>query len=128
MHTYIQLIKTPQTAGFLFQNMVHFIYMTSITFITPLVFGFLSGFIIRFIMKFLVPRSVTKRIKTGNKNLGIADRIMRACIGVICIVAALYIPEKQFGLLLIAGFTFFESIFSWCVLYNAVGKNTCPIN
>lgn len=102
--------------------------MTIATFAIPLVLGFVSGFVIRFIMKFLVPQSLTKRLKSRGKNLGVMDRVMRATIGVICVAAAIYIPERQFGLLLIAGFTFFESIFSWCVLYNAVGKNTCPIN
>lgn len=100
--------------------------MTIATFTIPLVLGFASGFAIRFIMKFLVPKSLTKKFKGKPKNLGIFDRLTRVTIGISLIIATRYLPEQQFLLLLVAGFTFFESFFSWCVFYQAIGKDTCP--
>jgi Na+-transporting NADH:ubiquinone oxidoreductase subunit NqrB len=30
-------------------------------------------------------------------------------------------------LIFFSGFLFFEALFSWCGLYAALGKNTCPL-
>jgi len=31
-------------------------------------------------------------------------------------------------LIFISGFCTFETIFSWCGFYAAIGKNSCPLN
>lgn len=58
------------------------------------------------------------------KNIGTADRILRLVIAIILFVLA-YIKGSWllgfFGL-----FTLFEALFSWCILYQLLGKSSCP--
>lgn len=64
------------------------------------------------------------------KNIGTFDRIMRALGGVICILLAIFIATGLVGkiILIVAGiFCFFQAITSWCLLYQLMGKTTCPV-
>lgn len=60
------------------------------------------------------------------KNIGKKDRIIRLVIALLLFGYALWQSSWiAFG----AGiFTLLESFFSWCILYQILGKSSCPIN
>jgi hypothetical protein len=59
------------------------------------------------------------------KNIGTADRLLRLFIAIVLLFLAYW---KGSWVLLIAGlFVLFEAAFSWCVLYQILGKNSCPL-
>ncbi len=60
------------------------------------------------------------------KNIGCHDRLIRLAMSIILLVAAYW--YMSWILLVIAAFTFFESFMSWCLFYQLIGKNSCPIN
>lgn len=60
------------------------------------------------------------------KNMGIADRALRAAVA-----ALLFFGAWSYGsliLFLFGVFTIYEALSSWCVLYQALGINHCPID
>src|SRR3989344_4103644 len=58
-------------------------------------------------------------------NIGTKDRIARLIIGVVLISLALIYKSTFMAL---AGlFSIYEAVSSWCVFYQLLGKNTCPI-
>jgi len=64
------------------------------------------------------------------KNIGTADRIMRLIIGAVLVAVALFIVTVlwlKVVIILLALFTFYEALSSWCLFYQLIGKNTCPI-
>ena len=64
------------------------------------------------------------------KNIGTFDRIVRLIIGVILLVVAFVVVTAlwlKIILIILAIFTFYEALASWCLLYQLIGKNTCPI-
>ena len=84
--------------------------------------AFVLGFLYRFIMKKLAKNSVRGVAKNINKK----DRWFRALVGLglfFLVITTTWNPI----ILFFSGFCFFEAIFSWCGLYAALGKNTCPI-
>ena len=65
------------------------------------------------------------------KNIGTADRIMRAIFGVILLALALFVATTTWlKIVLVIGalFCFFQAVMSWCLWYQIIGKNTCPID
>lgn len=90
--------------------------------------GFCFAFLYRLIFKFIISRlkGTRKAVPhTKHRNLGLRDRLVRLgiAIGFVALAAA---TSWNPILLLGAGFSLFESIFSWCALYALLGKNTCP--
>lgn len=60
------------------------------------------------------------------KNMGTADRLFRLLLGIILLALAwIY---HSWILLAFALFCFYEALASWCVFFQLIGKNTCPIN
>jgi hypothetical protein len=60
------------------------------------------------------------------KNIGIADRLWRLGLGVLFLFLSWwYASWVAFA---IALFMFYQAMTSWCVLYQLVGKNSCPID
>ena len=58
------------------------------------------------------------------KNIGTFDRVLRLALAIVLLVLA-YL--KMSWILLVAGlFVLFEAAFSWCILYQLLGKNSCP--
>ena len=94
----------------------------AIEFVTIVTLGFLFGFIYRMIHKKLSKASTAAK---EGKNIGKSDRILRAFLTILCLVAGLY--SWSIILFFFAGFCFFETVFSWCGLYALLGKNTCPL-
>jgi len=59
------------------------------------------------------------------KNIGTADRIFRAIVFIVLFGLAWWWHSwiiAVFGL-----FAAYEALASWCVLYQLLGKNSCPI-
>ena len=64
------------------------------------------------------------------KNIGTFDRIVRLIIGVIFVVFAVVVTAAlwvKIALGILALFCFYEVLASWCLFYQLIGKNTCPI-
>lgn len=59
------------------------------------------------------------------KNIGTEGRLLRFAIACILLLVAVW--YKSWILLIFAIFTFFEAIMSWCVMYQLLGRNSCPI-
>jgi hypothetical protein len=59
------------------------------------------------------------------KNINLTGRIVRAFIGLVLLIYGIW----QMSWLAIAGalFTFFEAYMSWCILYQFLGINRCPL-
>jgi hypothetical protein len=57
------------------------------------------------------------------KNIGTEDRLLRLAIAIALFILAYW---KGSWILLLAGaFVFYEALFSWCLLYQLLGKNSC---
>jgi hypothetical protein len=89
-----------------------------ITYAAAFIFGFLC-------------RTVLKKISKGtvrglNYNIGSTDRVVRFLIAVALFAWAILTTWNPL-LLFVSGFALFEAMFSWCGLYAALGRNTCPI-
>ncbi|MFZ2072748.1 MAG: DUF2892 domain-containing protein, partial [Minisyncoccia bacterium] len=84
--------------------------------------AFIFGFIYKLAMKFFAKKSIQRVSKNINKR----DRIIRAVLGVLLLILAITTAWSSI-LIFLSGFCIFEAIFSWCGLYAAMGKNTCPV-
>ena len=91
--------------------------------LTVFVLAFAVGFLYRLVLKKFAKNSVRGR----SKNIGKGDRVLRAVLAVILFVWAIATNWSPY-LLFFSGFCLFEALFSWCGLYAAIGKNTCPLN
>lgn len=60
------------------------------------------------------------------KNIGPADRVIRALIGLFFLMGAWV--YSSWILLAVALFCFYEAIASWCLMYQLMGKSSCPID
>ena len=87
------------------------------------VLAFMFGFIYRTILK----KFARNTTRGASKNIGKKDRMIRVVIGVALLLIAINTSWSPW-LLFFSGFAFFEAIFSWCGLFAALGKSTCPIN
>jgi hypothetical protein len=85
------------------------------------ILAFASGFIYRFLLKKLAKGSV----QGVQQNIGKYDRAVRFTLWLGLLLWAITTSWNPI-LLFFSGFTLFEAIFSWCGLYAAIGKNTCP--
>lgn len=85
------------------------------------ILAFVFGFLYRFILKKFAAGSV----RGVQKNIAKSDRITRLAIAIGLLVWAITTSWSPW-LLFFSGFALFEALFSWCGLYAALGKNTCP--
>jgi hypothetical protein len=58
------------------------------------------------------------------KNIGKPDRLLRLIVGILLLGCAYW--KMSWILLVLALFTLFEALMSWCILYQILGKNSCP--
>ncbi|HEY5236296.1 MAG TPA: DUF2892 domain-containing protein [Rhabdochlamydiaceae bacterium] len=58
------------------------------------------------------------------KNIGKPDRILRLIVGILLLGWAYW--QMSWVLLVLGLFTLFEALMSWCILYQILGKNSCP--
>lgn len=79
----------------------------------------------------LVYRAILVRVRQGrasgvHKNIGMWDRLLRLAIALGLLLLAMLTTWSPV-LIFFSGFALFEAIFSWCGLYAALGRNTCPL-
>lgn len=84
------------------------------------VLAFIFGFVYRFIARKLA-RSQNGKV---SKNINSRDRIVRAILGIALLLVAMLTSWSPI-LIFISGFCIFESLFSWCLMNQMIGKNTC---
>lgn len=87
---------------------------------------FMLSFVFGFVYRWLLKRLARNSVRKVHKNIGTKDRSLRLVIGLTLFVWAITTSWNPI-LLFLAGFAFFEAIFSWCGVYAALGKNTCPL-
>ncbi len=59
------------------------------------------------------------------QNIGTPGRILRLSLGIALLLYAYW--GKSWVALIFALFTLFEAWQSWCVVYQILGKSSCPI-
>jgi hypothetical protein len=65
------------------------------------------------------------RKEVVKKNIGTKDRLIRLAIALLLFGYAFW---QSSWIAFAAGlFTLIESLFSWCILYQILGKSSCPI-
>lgn len=60
------------------------------------------------------------------KNIGTKDRLLRLAIAIALFAYAAW--QGSWIALLGGLFTTYEALASWCILYQILGKNSCPTN
>ena len=60
------------------------------------------------------------------KNLGRTDQIVRGVISALLLVYAYW--NMSWIALIFGVFVMVESLTSWCVLYQILGKSSCPVH
>ncbi len=88
---------------------------------------YLLAGIVGLIYRALLKRFATGTVRSLNKNIGKPDRLIRLALGLGLLFLAMFTTWSPL-LIFVSGFCIFESLFSWCGFYAAIGKNTCPIN
>lgn len=78
------------------------------------------------IYRYLLRKVARDSVRTKTKNIGAMDRLLRLAIGITLLLLAITTTWNLF-LIFFSGFALFEAIFSWCGLYAALGRNTCPV-
>lgn len=86
---------------------------------------FVAAFVFGFIYHALMRKFAHGKVRKAEHNIGVKDRVLRAILGILLLVLGVYFWNPL--LLFFAGFCFFEAIFSWCGLYAALGKSSCPL-
>lgn len=87
---------------------------------------FFFSFIFGLSYRFLCGHFLKGTPNAAPKNIDMQGRLIRLGIGIALFIWAVVISWSPIALFF-AGFCFFEAIFSWCGLYAALGKNSCPL-
>ena len=88
---------------------------------------FILSFVFGFLYRLILRRVSRNSVRKVHKNIGTKDRLLRAILGIGLFVLAITTSWNPI-LLFVSGFVILEAIFSWCGLYAALGKSTCPLN
>jgi Protein of unknown function (DUF2892) len=59
------------------------------------------------------------------KNIDTSGRLLRFSIGILLLGYAYW--KMSWVALVFAGFIFFEAFMSWCIVYQILGINSCPM-
>lgn len=59
------------------------------------------------------------------KNIGRVDRLIRALLSLVLFIMAYWLSSVI--ALLLGLFTLYEALFSWCLMYQLLGKNSCDL-
>ena len=82
--------------------------------------------VVGFLYRLAVRRFAGASARPAGKNIGAPDRFLRLVLGLALLLWAVTTTWNPF-LIFLSGFALFEAVFSWCALYSALGKNTCPM-
>jgi len=102
--------------------MIDFSVPSLIPAVSAMIAGAAFAFVYRAVLKVFVP----KKPHGATRNIGTNDRIVRLLLGIALLVWAM-LTSWSWWLVFFSGFCFFEAAFSWCGMYAALGKNTCPM-
>ena len=58
-------------------------------------------------------------------NIGTTDRILRLILATLLLGYAYW--QASWPALFFSLFTFYESWAGWCIFYQLIGKNSCPL-
>jgi benzodiazapine receptor len=82
------------------------------------------GQLLRMIDSVLYPaRRQSQRL---NLNIGAPDRLVRL-IAALALIGYAVLTSWSPILLIVGGFTLYESFFKWCGFYALIGRDTCPL-
>ena len=84
------------------------------------------AFGIGLLLRMLMRRFVKLRLANRPRNITGPGRLIRASLGLALLLWAITTSWHPL-LILLSGFCFFEAMFSWCGLYAAIGKSSCPL-
>ncbi len=87
---------------------------------------YILAFIVGFLYRFLLKKFAKGSVRGAHKNIGKYDRLIRLAIWIGLLIWAITTSWNPI-LLFFSGFALFEALFSWCGIYAAIGKNSCPI-
>lgn len=87
---------------------------------------YLLAGIVGLVYRFVVRKLATSTNRTASKNINTSGRLLRATLGVALLLWAITTTWSPI-LIFFSGFAIVESIFSWCAIYQLMGKNTCDI-
>ena len=59
------------------------------------------------------------------KNINTSGRIIRLVLAILLLIYAYW--KMSWIALIAALFVLFESLMSWCIIYQLLGKSSCPI-
>jgi hypothetical protein len=59
-----------------------------------------------------------------SRNIGTLDRMIR--LGVALLLFILAFLRSSWGLYGVGVFVLFEAVIGWCILYQILGKSSCP--
>jgi len=61
-------------------------------------------------------------------NINTKDRVIRALIGAVLLVASLFTSGVVFWILIaLAAISIVQAIIGVCLFYKIIGKNSCPV-
>lgn len=60
------------------------------------------------------------------KNIGTLDRLLRLAMAILILLYSWW--QSSWIALGISIFVFYEALAGWCILYQILGKNSCPID
>ncbi len=60
------------------------------------------------------------------KNIGTTDRLIRLALAIVLLFLAWW--YSSWIILAVSLFCFYEVIAGWCVLFQFLGKNSCPLD
>lgn len=60
------------------------------------------------------------------KNIGTTDRVIRFILALLLLLYAWW--QSSWLALGFSLFTFYEALSSWCIVYQLLGRNSCPIH
>ncbi|MCA9327918.1 DUF2892 domain-containing protein [Candidatus Saccharibacteria bacterium] len=86
----------------------------------------LLGILFAYVLHKLIRTWMPKSTHGKRRNIDLKGRIIRGSITVLLIVLA-YSRDWDPLILFFAGFTLYETLSHWCVLYAALGRDSCPL-
>lgn len=79
-----------------------------------------------FLYRLILKKVVRKKSAVPHKNIGTSGRVFRVVLGIALLLWAMLTTWSPI-LIFFSGFAIFEGIFSWCALYQLIGRNTCDM-
>ena len=83
------------------------------------------AFAVGFLARLAVRMAANNSARSAGNNIGWAGRLLRLAIA-MAILAWAVTTSWSLPLIFLSGLVLFEAVFSWCALFAAFGKSSCP--